>query len=412
MEMKTEKKVGDFEYVNKNCWLARTLDYSPSERCRYCELKFYQCLFFQYTAISFLLVFFLLGLSFLIEGEVLKLVAVSVLAPVIIYGHFFSTSTEKIIKANFIQTKAKEALEELSETLKEKVEEQTKEIKKAYGKMEKAYEAEKRVSEELKRLTYDLTKANAELKNLDKAKSEFLSIVSHQFRTPLSIIKGYISMIIDGSYGELSGEIKQPLKNIYLSNERLIELVDNILNLSRIEAGRVKINLEHCSPEDVVSAAVKEMAIKAKEKGLKIKWEKPKKPLPKVLLDRNMFRQIILNLLDNGIKYTERGLIAVSAGNKEGKIVFEIKDTGEGMTEAEVSRLFTSFSRGDAGSKFWANGTGLGLYVAKKFVEMHGGRVWAKSAGKKKGSTFYVELPVSQNIGRILYGKSINQGHQ
>ncbi len=191
------EKIGKPGYLNENCWLAKTLNYSPYKRCQHCELKFHNCLFLHYQIISLILIIFFLTLSFLIEGKISELVIISVFTLVIVYGYFFNKSTDKIIQTNFAERKAKEALEELTEKLEQKVEEQTKEIRKAYE----------------------------ELKVLDKAKSEFISMASHQLRTPLSAIKGYISMLVEGSYGQVSEKAREKLKNVFQSNRHLIKIL-------------------------------------------------------------------------------------------------------------------------------------------------------------------------------------------
>lgn len=254
----------------------------------------------------------------------------------------------------------------------------------------------------LEELTQKLRDANERLKRLDKTKSEFVSIASHQLRTPLTAVKGFISMLLDGSYGKLPRKVKDPIRSVFNSNERLIRLVNDLLNVSKIEAETVVLLPEKVSVVDVVKSVVKELAVEAKKKDLILRFEKPKS-LPEITIDRDKIRQAVMNLVDNAIKYTSQGYVKVGAYVKEADavlplaqntIVVAIKDTGEGMEKGEIERLFQSFSRGAAGSRLWTEGAGLGLYVAKKFVEMHGGKVWAESEGKKKGSTFFIELPI------------------
>ena len=255
---------------------------------------------------------------------------------------------------------------DLSENLQEKVDEQIQELRKAYE----------------------------ELKKLDQAKSEFISIASHQLRTPLTTIKGYISMILEKSYGQMSRKIKKPLENINVSNERLIKLVNDLLSVSRIEAGKIELDLAKVSIEKTIAEVIDELAIIAEKKKIYLKFKKAGKPLPEITADKDKIRQVIINLIDNAIRYTNQGGITAVCRAEKGKCKIEITDTGEGMTEEEISKLFESFSRGKAGPRFWTEGAGLGLYIAKKFVEMHQGRIWAKSAGKNKGSTFHIELPI------------------
>lgn len=259
----------------------------------------------------------------------------------------------------------------------------------------------KSVMNEIK-IREDLEHAYEKLKELDEAKSEFVSIASHQLRTPLTAIKGYISMLTEGTYGKLSLKQVKPMQNIYQSNERLITLVNDLLNISRIESGRVKVELQKAKLENIIQDALSELQIKAKEKKLKIILLKPEPPLPLLLIDPAKLRNILLNILDNAIKYTKKGSITVTITpipknrNLETKnVLIGIKDTGEGMSKQELLHLFESFSRGKAGNKMWTEGAGLGLYIAKKFVEMHKGKIWAESEGKEKGSTFFVELPIN-----------------
>lgn len=238
------------------------------------------------------------------------------------------------------------------------------------------------------RLTYE------ELKKLDRAKSEFVSIASHQLRTPLTAIKGYISMIMEKIYGEPPEKMEKPLENIYASNERLIRLVNDLLNVSRIESGRMKLEFKKVSLEEVISSILEELKNEAKKKDIYLKFEKPKKALLEISIDRDKIRQVITNIIDNAIRYTEKGGVTIKCKVQNEKYKIEITDMGEGMTKEEISHLFESFSRGKAGARLWTEGIGLGLYVAKKFIDIHNGKIWAESPGKNKGSTFYIELPI------------------
>ena len=248
--------------------------------------------------------------------------------------------------------------------------------------------------EELEKLTRQLGKANKELEKLSGAKSEFISIASHQLRAPLTAIKGYISMLIEGDFGKLPKEAKEKMGNVYQSSERLMKLIEGLLSVSRIESGKTEANLEKSSIEDLISSIVDELRIEAEKKNIYLKFKKSKKSLPKILMDKNKIRQVILNIIDNAIKYTNKGGITIKIQNPKSKIQIKISDTGEGMVKEELEKIFKSFSRGEAGRKSFVEGTGLGLYIAYKFVEMHKGKIWAESAGQSKGSQFYVELPV------------------
>jgi len=246
---------------------------------------------------------------------------------------------------------------------------------------------------EMEKLVTQLKLANVKLQQLDKAKSEFLSIASHQLRTPLSIMKGYLSMILEGSYGRVSPKIKNITENLFQTNEQLIKLVNNLLNISRIEAGKIELQLENISIANLIKETIKEIEPEAKEKGLYIVYEEKTK-IPYIRIDPDKIKQVLLNILDNAIKYTEKGGINITTQMQNSYVLIKITDTGVGMTREEIQNIFTSFKRGEAGEKLWTGGSGLGLYVAKKFVEMHKGKIWAESQGKNKGSTFFVRLPV------------------
>ncbi|MFH1423728.1 MAG: HAMP domain-containing sensor histidine kinase [Candidatus Nealsonbacteria bacterium] len=367
-------EIGKPEYINGNCWLVKNLSYAPYRRCQYCEFKFRNCLFLHYQTISLVLIAALFTVSFLIEGEVSTLIIISAFTLVIVYGYFFNKSTEKIIEAVFAQKKAKEALEELTKGLESKVEQRTKELKNAYGK----------------------------LKKLDETKSEFISIASHQLRTPLTAVKGYLSMMIEGAYGKLFPRLKKPLQNVYESNEKLINLVNDLLDLTKLEAGKIAFSPVLVSLEKIVSEIISELKINADKNGLYLKLMKPEKALPQIMADQSKIRQIILNIIDNAIKYTTDGGVTIRLEKTETLERIIISDTGVGITEDEMKNLFQMFSRAASGSKLYTNGAGVGLHVAKKFVEMHEGRIRVESEGKDKGSTFYIELPLRRGSGQAI----------
>jgi len=240
----------------------------------------------------------------------------------------------------------------------------------------------------------EIQKLYQELEKLDEAKTEFMSIVSHQLRTPLTAIKGYTSMILEGIYGKLPEKMQKPVDNVLISSERLIRFVNDILNVTRIETGRLEFIPESTAMEEIISSVIFELDIKAKEKNLYLKWEKPKEPLPKIMIDPDKTRQVILNFIDNAIKYTNEGGVTVEVGSTKSEVRIKISDTGVGMSKEDIAKLFKSFSRGESGVTYYKEGTGLGLYIARQFVEMQRGRTWAESPGKGKGSTFYIELPM------------------
>ena len=258
-----------------------------------------------------------------------------------------------------------------------------------YSKVE---DLSKNLEKRVKEQTKELQEAYEELKVLDKAKSEFISMASHQLRTPLSAIKGYISMLIEGSYGKLSEKVKEKMENVFSSNERLIQIVNDLLNISKIELGKMELEKEKVQIEDLIQSCSEEMRIEAEKKNLAFIFKKPATLLPKIEVDSLKIRQVILNLIDNAIRYTQKGKIEIWAEKTNSQIQVIVKDTGEGLTPEEEKKIFEGFTRGGAGITHWIEGAGLGLYVAKKYLELHQGKIWVESKGKGKGSTFYFEL--------------------
>ncbi|MEK7167524.1 MAG: HAMP domain-containing sensor histidine kinase [Patescibacteria group bacterium] len=251
-----------------------------------------------------------------------------------------------------------------------------------------------RLAKKLQKATNDLKAANKELQRLDEAKSEFLSIASHQLRTPLTIIKGYISMMVEGSYGSISNKVKENLGKMYIASERLISLVETLLNISRIEAGRLEFNLQPTDFSEVVGSIVEDFQQKAKEKNLKLGFY-PEKNLPKVMTDGEKIKEVISNFLDNSIKYTEKGEVTVSLHQESQSVVFSCQDTGRGVEPEDLPRLFNKFVRGKGMMQIHTEGTGLGLYFGRMVIENMGGRIWAESPGKNQGSKFSFSLPLA-----------------
>lgn len=280
----------------------------------------------------------------------------------------------------------------------------------------KSVKAEIRRKEELQDMTEKLAIANDQLRKLDNAKSEFISIASHQLRTPLTAIKGYASLILEGTYGEVNQGITEPINKIYASNERLVQLVEELLNISKIESGKMEFNFEKHRIEDIVKDLSDTFVILAKDKKLYFNTELPEEPTPEVEIDTSKIREVISNLIDNSIKYTRRGGVNVKVElvkNATWKVKHQFKsekpvimdgaavkitvsDTGIGIPKDDLSYLFSKFSRGRDTKRLHANGTGLGLYVGKNIIEAHHGKIWAESEGAEKGSRFIIELPLEQ----------------
>jgi len=363
----TAKKLGDSGYVNQNCWLARNANQPPSKYCQYCEARFRSCIFSRYLLISVVLVVAILVASYLFEKTISKTLITSIFVLVMVYGYFFDKSTKNIVAANFAEKKAKEAFRGLSRNLQERVDEQTKELQ----------------------------EANAHLLILDQQKSEFVSIASHQLRSPLTAIRGYSSMLLEGSFGEIPPASRDAVQRINDSSLHLVRIVEDFLNVSRIEQGRMSYVFTSVDIKKMVTDLVEENRAQAKSKHQKIIFSVDKHGKYIVTADEGKIRQVISNLIDNGIKYTpDNGTVRVNLDKDIAmrKVTISVKDDGIGMSPQTLSSLFKKFSRADGVRKIYTEGIGLGLYVAAIMMKEHHGRIWAESEGEGKGSAFYIEL--------------------
>jgi signal transduction histidine kinase len=248
--------------------------------------------------------------------------------------------------------------------------------------------------EKTEKMAESLEKANLKLQELDKQKTEFLSIASHQLRTPLSILKGYMELITDGAYGKVNAKTKKVLGDMNESNERLVKLVDDFLDVSRIEQGRTKYVFEKKSMTKLIDGVVTELDLKAKDKGLKLEWKAPKADVV-VCMDEEKMRHVVFNFVDNALKYSEKGTVKVSLGQENKGVAVRVKDQGFGFDKVDQANFFQKFYRGKNVVGTNVNGTGLGIFVAKKFVEKHSGKVWALSDGLGKGSEFGFWMPTT-----------------
>ncbi|HPW39432.1 MAG TPA: HAMP domain-containing sensor histidine kinase [bacterium] len=266
-------------------------------------------------------------------------------------------------------------------------------IRSVYGEVKRREEMEQ-LTKKLQKTTSDLKFANKELMRLDDVKSEFLSIASHQLRTPSTAVKGYTSMILEGSFGKISKPVKESMEKVFLANERLLNLVESLLNISRIEAGREDLDIKPVDMAAIVKPIIEDFGIKAKEKKLKLSMEVEPR-LPKAAGDASKIKEVVSNIIDNSLKYTNEGEIMINLHQESQSIVFACQDTGIGIEPDDLPRLFNKFVRGKGMMQVHTEGTGLGIYYARLLVESMGGRIWAESPGKNKGAKFSFSLPMA-----------------
>jgi len=255
-----------------------------------------------------------------------------------------------------------------------------------------------RLYEQLEHANTQLMSANKELSRLDKAKTEFLSIASHQLRTPLTAIKGYMSMVLAGDFGQVSEKQMEPLRDVSQSAERLIGLVNDLLDVSRIASGRLELHIQAVDLYKLVQDVIEEIRPKAEKKQVELVLDN--KVLGQVLVkaDPDKLRQVVINLIDNAIKYTAKGHVTISFSKNANMVRLAVKDSGIGISEEELPQLFHRFMRTREAQLVETEGTGLGLYVAKTIIEAQKGKIWAESEGLNKGSSFIFELPEAEAV--------------
>jgi len=263
----------------------------------------------------------------------------------------------------------------------------------------KSYKEDIAQKEDLLRLGKKLEASNKKLKELDNAKNEFISIAAHQLRTPPTVIKGYLNLAQEDPNNKLDVETKDSLSRALASNDRLIELVEDILNISRIESGKMQYDFKsEQSVKKILREAVENFKIKAKNRGLRLKLEFSDEKIPDITMDSNKIGEVISNLLDNAIKYTANGSVIVKCFQHNNNVRIEVADTGMGISKKDIGNLFKKFSRGSNAEQLSSGGIGLGVYVGRKIVEAHHGNIWVESLGKGKGSTFIMELPIKNDL--------------
>jgi signal transduction histidine kinase len=255
------------------------------------------------------------------------------------------------------------------------------------------YEVQQR--EELEKLTHRLKKTNKRLKELDTMRKQFLSFASHQVKSPITVVKGYAGLIYDGTYGNVSMKIKDTAKKIVRSADTMISLVNNLLDSRRIEEGRMEFSFEKVHIGSFVRSVADDLRPLAREKGLSFVVHILLGDRVMVSADKQKFTQVLQNLIDNSIKYTERGRVEISVRLDKDKqnVVISVNDTGYGIPKDLIPQLFDQFIRGKETSSR-IRGTGLGLYIAKQIVVAHKGTIRADSSGAGRGSTFVVTIPI------------------
>jgi len=309
-----------------------------------------------------------------------------------------------IVPAGFLEEQRIKTLSK--EDLERKVAEKTAEIQKVNdaleakviartGELSQLLQEQQRAAQMLVRRDAELTKANDRLRKLDEVKSNFVSVVAHQLRTPLSGIKWTLNLLINGDLGTLTDEQKTFLFKAYESNDRMISLVNDMLGADRIDSGKVRYALQPLQMLDLVDNVLFELLPQANARSLTVIFKHEPKDLPKVHVDPERIRAVFQNLLENAVKYSRVGgtLEITMKVVDTGFIEVKIADDGIGIPKDQQKNIFERFFRATNAVKTETDGSGLGLYIVKNIVEKHGGKIWFEG-DEGKGVTFYFTLPI------------------
>jgi signal transduction histidine kinase len=254
--------------------------------------------------------------------------------------------------------------------------------------LHRLYESQHEASQELQRL-------NEQLQQASKAKSNFLANMSHELRTPMNAILGFVEMMLDEIYGEVPPHLREPLTDVQTNGKHLLRLINDVLDLSKIEAGRMELVLAEYSVQDVVETVRTSLQSLALEKGLDF-VAAVEDDIPLALGDGKRIAQCLMNLVGNALKFSKHGRVAVWVEQQGENLLYRVSDDGIGIPKEELENIFGEFQQVDTAITREFSGTGLGLNITKKFVEMHGGRIWVESE-LGKGSTFFFAIPLRTN---------------
>lgn len=294
--------------------------------------------------------------------------------------------------------KSSDISKEFNQKLEQEVDEKTKELTSKINDINNARLAVLNMME-------DLNETNIHLKDLDEAKTNFLNVASHELKTPLTAMSAYLD-VLDDTKGDLTEEQKMGLNAIKRNSDQLKMLINNILEISRIESGRFEVNITEVNVKKKILSVVENLKILAENKNISIKTEIADN-IPKIMTDDMRFDEILNNLISNAIKFTYSGSITITADvEKSGKfITMKIIDTGVGIPENKINNLFQNFYQVDSGISRKYGGTGLGLSLTKKIIEHQGGTIVVESLAGK-GTTFIVNLPITHEIEKISEPKN------
>jgi signal transduction histidine kinase len=262
------------------------------------------------------------------------------------------------------------------------------------------FAAQAAVAVENARLFQEIQEKGQQLELASRHKSQFLANMSHELRTPMNAVLGYTDLILDNIFGEVPEAIRDTLERVKSNGQHLLGLINDVLDLSKIEAGQLILSLGDYAMDEVVHAVVS--AVESLAAGKKLDFEATVAPdLPPGRGDERRLTQVLLNLAGNAIKFTDAGKVSIDARVNDGSFVVSVIDTGPGISEADQQKIFEEFQQADSSSTRTKGGSGLGLSISRRIVELHGGRLWVESVlGHGSTFSFTVPLRVERQAGR------------
>jgi len=254
------------------------------------------------------------------------------------------------------------------------------------------------------RLNEELQKRAKELQELDRLKSAFLANMSHELRTPLNSILGFTDVMLEGLDGPLTDYMDNDLRLIQKNGQHLLHLINDVLDMAKIESGRMNLHPEKFTVHSVLDEVTSITSTLASEKNLALFIDDDSDREIEIYADNTLLRQVMINLVNNAIKFTFTGKIALRVKQLDGaRVLITVKDTGLGIPPDHLEAVFQEFTQVDTSTTRKVGGTGLGLPISRRLVDMHGGRLWAESTGVEgEGSTFFVEMPLEARITEVI----------
>ncbi|MDO9299948.1 MAG: GAF domain-containing sensor histidine kinase, partial [Anaerolineales bacterium] len=249
------------------------------------------------------------------------------------------------------------------------------------------------------RLYVEQSATVAQLRELDRLKSSFLANMSHELRTPLNSILGFADVILEGLDGPLTDNMQNDLGLIYKNGQHLLHLINDVLDMAKIESGKMNLNIEKFNLQEVIEEVTSITSTMASEKNLALFIDPDSDHEVEINADKIRLRQVMINLINNAIKFTEKGKISIHVAREENNVLISVKDTGMGIPADHLEAVFQEFTQVDTTTTRKVGGTGLGLPISRRLINMHSGRLWAESSGiDGEGATFYVFLPIEAKI--------------